>query len=66
MGTDFRPNRAEIATDARELLASGAVSRDAARDGLVRIVEDLRARLDCHEHEPCPLIQLIRELDEPG
>jgi hypothetical protein len=64
MGTDDKPDRAEIAADARALLASGSVSRDAAREGLSLIVKDLRARFDFPANEPCPIIQLIRELDE--
>jgi hypothetical protein len=59
----WRPDRLKMATDARALLASGVVSRDNAREGLSLIVKELRAKFVFPENEPCPLIQLIRELD---
>jgi hypothetical protein len=66
METDRSPDRAEIATDARALLTSGLVSREVARECLRLIDNDLRARFVFPDNVPCPLIQLIRELDEEG
>jgi plasmid stability protein len=63
MGTDQKPDRAKIAADAREVLESGLVSHEAAREGLSLIAKDLRSKFSFPEDEPCPILQLIRELD---